>query len=209
MGRYEFRIEGWLDRFGGFRRDFRKKLDAGVAQTVDFAEGRVLVEKAGASASGSLRKSLGVWAKKLKGDNDAELLLGEDLAALMDEADERPHRLSSPVQLVDAERLQARFSSWYELFPRSETDDPQRHGTFADVIERLPAISAMGLRHALLPADPPDRQDQPQGPQQQPRGRRGRSRQSLCDRQRRRRPHRASPRTGRLRGLLAADRGGA
>lgn len=35
LGRYEFAVEGWLDVYGGFRRDFRKKLDAGVAQDVD------------------------------------------------------------------------------------------------------------------------------------------------------------------------------
>jgi starch synthase (maltosyl-transferring) len=79
------------------------------------------------------------------------MLLSDDLAALMDEADERPHRLRSPVQSVDAERLQARFSSWYELFPRSQTDDRERHGTFLDVIERLPAIREMGFDTLYFP----------------------------------------------------------
>ena len=37
--------------------------------------------------------------------------------------------------IVDPER--ARFSAWYELFPRSTSPDPKRHGTFQDVIDRL------------------------------------------------------------------------
>ena len=41
-----------------------------------------------------------------------------------------------------------------------------RHGTFDDVIGRLPDIRADGLRRALLPADPSDRHEEPQGPQQ-------------------------------------------
>ncbi|MGZ3239867.1 MAG: alpha-amylase family glycosyl hydrolase, partial [Burkholderiaceae bacterium] len=43
------------------------------------------------------------------------------------------------------------FSSWYELFPRSQTNDPARHGTFNDVIRRLPAIKAMGFDTLYFP----------------------------------------------------------
>ncbi len=66
-------------------------------------------------------------------------------------ADDRPFRLRSPAQTVDAERLQARFASWYELFPRSQTDDAGRHGTFQDVIARLPHVRAMGFDVLYFP----------------------------------------------------------
>ncbi|WP_198045911.1 alpha-1,4-glucan--maltose-1-phosphate maltosyltransferase [Novosphingobium aquimarinum] len=151
MGRHEFRVTAWLDRFGGFQRDFRKKLAAGVAQKVDHAEGRRLVERAAQRSDKPLREKLESWAKRLASDTDSEALLSIELGDLMDQADDRPHLLSSPVQLVDAERLQAGFSSWYELFPRSETRDPARHGTFRDVIERLPAIQAMGFDTLYFP----------------------------------------------------------
>lgn len=151
MGRHEFRVSGWLDRFGGFQRDFRKKLAAGVAQTVDHAEGRRLVERAAQGTDGNLRAKLQEWVKRLTGDTDSEALLSIELGDLMDQADDRPHIISSPIQRVDAERLQARFSSWYELFPRSETRDPDRHGSFRDVIDRLPAIQAMGFDTLYFP----------------------------------------------------------
>ncbi len=150
LGRHEFVLEGWLDRFGGFRRDFRKKLDAGVAQPVDHAEGRALVDAAVARGG-----QLGDWPTRLAaagdGDDSAALLLSPELAHAMDLADDRPHRVRSAVQTVDAERLQARFSSWYELFPRSITDNPARHGTFIDVIDRLPAIRDMGFDTLYFP----------------------------------------------------------
>jgi len=149
LGRYEFAVQGWLDRFGGFRRDFAKKRDAGVAQPVDHAEGRALVDEAVARGA-----DLGGWPKRLgaaKGDDSAGLLLSPELSALMDAADDRPHCLRSAVQSVDAERLAARFSSWYELFPRSITDDPARHGTFDAVIGRLPAIRQMGFDTLYFP----------------------------------------------------------
>ena len=50
-----------------------------------------------------------------------------------------------------SERPQAGFASWYEMFPRSATDDPARHGTFTDVIARLPAIRAMGFDVLYFP----------------------------------------------------------
>ncbi len=156
LGRHEYVIEAWLDRFGAFRRDLGKKLDAGVEQPVDHAEGLALIRAAGGRSTGELRAALAEWAEKAEsvaGDPDAsaELLLSGDLAALMDEADDRPHRIRSAPQAIDAERLQARFSSWYELFPRSMTDSKDRHGTFADVINHLPRIRDMGFDTLYFP----------------------------------------------------------
>jgi starch synthase (maltosyl-transferring) len=49
------------------------------------------------------------------------------------------------------DRARARFSTWYELFPRSASKVPGRHGTFADVEARLPEIAAMGFDVLYLP----------------------------------------------------------
>ena len=148
LGRHEFAVEGWLDVFGGFRRDFRKKLDAGVAQDVDRCEGRNLVE-----AAAVREPLLRDWVARIDAAGAAmsDLLLSEELAAAMAKADVRPFALRSARQLVDAERIAARFSSWYELFPRSITTDPTRHGTFDDVIGRLPQIRDMGFDTLYFP----------------------------------------------------------
>ena len=67
---------------------------------------------------------------------------------------------------VVVDRTAARYGAWYELFPRSASDDASRHGTFDDVIARAALCPRPGLRRALFPADPSDRRHQPQGPQQ-------------------------------------------
>lgn len=162
LGRYEFAVEGWLNVYGGFRRDFRKKLDAGVAQDVDLMEGRNFVATATDRAEGDLKARLNDWRKRIEAAGDAPyghagsgggaaLLLDDDLAALMDEADTRLFALRSARQLLDAERIAAQYSSWYELFPRSITTDPRRHGTFDDVIGRLPQIRDMGFDTLYFP----------------------------------------------------------
>jgi starch synthase (maltosyl-transferring) len=56
-----------------------------------------------------------------------------------------------PALLLDVERREAGFASWYELFPRSITGDPRRHGTFADVIDALPRIRDMGFDVLYFP----------------------------------------------------------
>ena len=154
LGRYEFVVEAWLDAYGGFRRDYAKKRAAGVAQSVDTKEGCELVRRAAKRSAGERKAALKALQARFEAQSDercGDILLEDDVAALMRAADDRPFRLRSPPQFVDAERLQARFASWYELFPRSQTSDAGRHGTFDDVIARLPAVRAMGFDVLYFP----------------------------------------------------------
>ena len=67
---------------------------------------------------------------------------------------------------VDPQR--ALFSAWYELFPRSASPDPNRHGTFADVIARLPYIEELGFDVLYMPPISPIGQQFRKGPNNQP-----------------------------------------
>jgi starch synthase (maltosyl-transferring) len=52
---------------------------------------------------------------------------------------------------VQVDRVAARFAAWYELFPRSMSDDESRHGTFDDVIRKLPYVRDMGFDVLYFP----------------------------------------------------------
>ena len=65
--------------------------------------------------------------------------------------DSRPFESLSAVYPVWVDRPQATHAAWYELFPRSQAAEPGRHGTFDDVILRLPAIREMGFDVLYLP----------------------------------------------------------
>ena len=43
------------------------------------------------------------------------------------------------------DREKARFSSWYEFFPRSASETPGAHGALKDVTTRLPEVAAMAF----------------------------------------------------------------
>src|SRR2546430_2546730 len=52
---------------------------------------------------------------------------------------------------VVVDPVRARFSTWYELFPRSTAQEPGRHGTFRDVERRLEYVSKLGFDVLYLP----------------------------------------------------------
>ena len=58
---------------------------------------------------------------------------------------------SDPLLTVWVDRERAQFSAWYEMFPRSASPVPGKHGTFADVEAQLPEIAAMGFDILYLP----------------------------------------------------------
>jgi starch synthase (maltosyl-transferring) len=78
--------------------------------------------------------------------------VSEDLAAAMAAPPDRRFS-TTPGKLlpVTVDRERARFSAWYELFPRSCSPEPGRHGTFRDVEAWLPRIAEMGFDVVYLP----------------------------------------------------------
>jgi starch synthase (maltosyl-transferring) len=154
LGRYGYEINAWRDRFETFRDELAKKSSAGVPISLELIEGETLLRAAAARAAKPLSAALqAVLAALPKQDEAGRLasLLSPDLARLMADADERPSLAKSALIPVDAERIEARFSSWYEVFPRSMSDDPARHGTFRDVERHLPRIRDMGFDVLYFP----------------------------------------------------------
>jgi starch synthase (maltosyl-transferring) len=155
IGRHVFAVEAWRDVFGTFLSDLRKKQAAGLDLTVEIEEGRLLVEQTRDAAPDGTRAELDTLlagiAASVPAAERLALLLAPETAALMVRADPRRFAVrQEPAQVVDAERRAAGFASWYELFPRSQ-GAPGQHGTFDDVITRLPAIQAMGFDVLYFP----------------------------------------------------------
>ncbi|MGV8842512.1 MAG: alpha-1,4-glucan--maltose-1-phosphate maltosyltransferase [Pseudomonas sp.] len=159
VGRYLFAIQGWVDLFAIYRYELKKKFAAGMSVGLEVQEGRTHLDQASAQvahqhaqeACDRLRELSAQLAATPDEDAQVALLLDPGLARLMAEIDVRRHLTRSPDYPVEVERELAQFASWYELFPRSETDDPQRHGTFKDVAKRLADIRDMGFDVLYFP----------------------------------------------------------
>ena len=155
IGRHVVAIEAWWDEWGTFRRDLQRKHDAGQDLALEIDEGRALLRHIAAQASGEPSAVIDGVLQKLSvadASDPLQILLSETTRSSVAATGLRRFsvRHGSDIQL-DVDRPQAEFASWYEMFPRSATHDPARHGTFADVIEQLPRIRAMGFDVLYFP----------------------------------------------------------
>lgn len=137
MGRHEYTVEAWRDVFGTYRNELQKKHAAGLDLALELREGRDLLALAGLADTFA---------------DDVQTLLSDELATAMRIAGPRefPTRLQPP-QALSMERRQAGFASWYEMFPRSQSATPGRHGTLRDVIARLPYVRELGFDVLYFP----------------------------------------------------------
>jgi starch synthase (maltosyl-transferring) len=158
VGRWTYSVEAWTDRFGTWRSELAKKVGAGQDVSSELLEGAALVDSAARRVKfGELRNNLRSMAASLRAsgvdqDSKVSLALAPEVLTLM-EAHLAPADLTCyahDLQVV-VDRELARFSAWYELFPRSTSPVPGRHGTFADAEQQLTRIAELGFDTVYLP----------------------------------------------------------
>ncbi len=121
------------------------------------SSGAIFVHDAASRAQGGDAGRLLQIAEKLKKLADEkrpfyENPCDEELELLMKRYPDLTHATQFEIELpVQVDRERARFSAWYELFPRSASPVPGQHGTFRDVERQLLEIAAMGFDILYLP----------------------------------------------------------
>jgi starch synthase (maltosyl-transferring) len=178
LGAWTYTIQAWVDHFDTWCDDLKKRLAAQPDPAspdparrdlppqdipVAFEIGAQLLDQTAARAGASGKESKSADVKRLKIiAASLRALAGQKLALyeypLSPEIEQLAARYPDLAFASDAKELRlwvdrerARFSSWYELFPRSASPDPTRHGTFADVESLLPEIAGMGFDILYLP----------------------------------------------------------
>ncbi|MFZ1830134.1 MAG: alpha-1,4-glucan--maltose-1-phosphate maltosyltransferase [Candidatus Competibacteraceae bacterium] len=155
LGRYEYTVLAWVDHFKSWRHDLGRWV-----QTEDVALslriGAEWVGKTGQRVGGAEGDWLTRRAMELTGAQDMEqrrqLGLDEELAQKMFCHADRTLALSYGKTLgVVVDDVRARFSTWYEMFPRSCSPVPGKHGTFKDCESWLPRLAAMGFDVLYFP----------------------------------------------------------
>jgi starch synthase (maltosyl-transferring) len=166
LGRYEYTVEARVDHWSTWVEGMRKWLAARVDVETHLAVGRGLL------AAAAERAAAGTGAAKDASPDDAQALrelaatlvdeevhaaeraeraFAAEVSALMDRhADDSTRTRYARVLRVVVEPDRARFSAWYELFPRS-LGAPGEHGTFRDVIDHLPYVADLGFDVLYLP----------------------------------------------------------
>jgi starch synthase (maltosyl-transferring) len=154
IGTYRYTVRAWLDRFQSWRQSLAKKIEARQDVAVDLLVGAEWVAQAATRAAEADRRQLENFVASLRKtrpeSNNAAL--SAELAALMARYPDRRSAVTYDKELrVCVERDRARFSSWYEMFPRSCAPRAGEHGTLRDCERRLPYVAAMGFDVLYLP----------------------------------------------------------
>jgi len=150
-GRCFYTVRAALDRFASWARDFEKRAEAAQELAADLEIGAHMLETACRRSNDA---ALGRAAAALRagGPGATSAALDPGLAVRMAERADPAEAVVYPRELcVVVERERARFSSWYEMFPRSASPEPGRPGTLADCVKALDYVSSLGFDVLYLP----------------------------------------------------------
>jgi starch synthase (maltosyl-transferring) len=170
LGEWSYTLEAWIDHLASWSDDFKKRLAAQASPHLPYQatnrqdvclalrSGAFVLDRIAQRSEGLHSELLTTTAQDLR--RSCEL---DDLTKyrypLSDEVIKIARlypdltcatRYSRELHLwVDRER--ARYSTWYEVFPRSTSPQTTHHGTFATLQMLLPSIAAMGFDVLYLP----------------------------------------------------------
>ena len=174
LGSWRFTIQAWIDHFETWASDLKKRLAAQVDPSKPAADrsqpgaerqdiplalrtGAILMREAAKRARKVDAKRITDAAISLESlastnSNFYEYPLDEEIQSLISLFPDLAHASRFAYELpVQVDRERARFSAWYEIFPRSTSHVPGQHGTFRDVERQLPEIADMGFNILYLP----------------------------------------------------------
>ena len=155
LGRYRYTVMAWVDRFLSWRRGFARRVDSADIVAAALI-GAALIEEAAARAAATDAQALQSWTRRLRAERDPvelkRLGLDEALWRVAEPHLDRSRATAYERELeVIVDRELARFSAWYEFFPRSCGGVAGKHGTFADCEARLDYVGELGFDIVYLP----------------------------------------------------------
>jgi starch synthase (maltosyl-transferring) len=161
VGLYGFVVEAWPDPFRTWAHELSRKIEVGRDVSSELLEGAQLLRAAAERAAAA--GPAGAFDAERLHEGEKALLAGQSPATISRALDPRlgetasryPDRSiatrSERELRVFAARRRAIFSAWYEMFPRSVSREPGRHGSFLDAERALPYVRELGFDVIYLP----------------------------------------------------------
>jgi len=162
QGTWQLRIEAWADPVATWQHAVSVKAEAGQQlpeMVVDLEDGALLLDRAAQGLPAEHRPAALHAVAALRDARLTDVVdriapaLSPALTQALAATPLRELLTTGETYPLTVDRRAALFSSWYELFPRSEgaSLDPPRSGTFRTAAERLPAVRDMGFDVVYLP----------------------------------------------------------
>ena len=155
QGFYQYKIEGWVDYALNWQHGIGRKIDDYQHVNSELLEGAELLSSILKKVSKEDKEYLShliIIFKNPEAYSEAvKEAVSERLTIILKNSPEKFLTQTSASYSVYVDRKKARFSTWYEFFPRSASEQEGKHGTFNDCHRLLPRIAQMGFDTLYFP----------------------------------------------------------
>ena len=155
QGSYSFKIEGWVDYALNWQHGIGRKIDDYQHVNSELLEGAELlfriIDKVNLKEKEYLLHLIFIFKNTENYAEAVKEVISDKLTRILKNNPEKTLTQTSEEYTVYVDRKKARFSTWYEFFPRSASEQEGKHGTFKDCHRLLPRIAKMGFDTLYFP----------------------------------------------------------
>lgn len=155
QGSYLYKVVGWVDYALNWQHGIERKIADNQHVNSELLEGIAFVNNCASNANNDDKAYLQHLANIFADSNQYHSAIHEAVSGRLHHIFyHQPEKIlanSSQEYRVYVDRVKARFSTWYEFFPRSASQKENVHGTFKDCEKLLPRVSDMGFDVLYFP----------------------------------------------------------
>lgn len=155
QGFYSYKIEGWVDYALNWQHGIERKIDDYQHVNSELLEGAELLsaisKKVNTKEKEYLLHLVALFKNKEAYAEGIKEAVSKKLHIILKNNPKKLLTQTSAEYKVYVDRLKARFSTWYEFFPRSASEQEGKHGTFNDCHRLLPRVAEMGFDTLYFP----------------------------------------------------------
>ena len=155
QGFYTYKVNAWIDYALNWQHGISRKIEDNQKVTSELLEGleylKPLLKKANKHEQEYLLKCITLFEDKSNYDTAIAEVISSKLHNIFIKYPEKLFVNTTQDYKIYVDRLKARFSTWYEFFPRSASEKEGEHGTFKDCERLLPKVAEMGFDTLYFP----------------------------------------------------------
>ena len=155
QGNYSYFVEAWVDYALNWQHGTERKIQDNQYVKSELLEGaeyvRAVREWTTSSETDYLNHLDYIFTNEGEYDKAVQEVNSSKLTAIFKKHPARLLANKSAELGVYVDRKKALFSTWYEFFPRSTSQEDGKHGTFKDCIPLLPRVAEMGFDTLYFP----------------------------------------------------------
>ena len=155
QGFYTYKIEGWVDYALNWQHGIERKIDDYQHVNSELLEGAELlfeiIDDVNSDDKNYLLHLIFIFKNSETYAEAIKEAVSKRLTIILKNNPKKTLTQTSPEYKVYVDRLKARFSTWYEFFPRSASEQEGKHGTFNDCHRLLPRVAQMGFDTLYFP----------------------------------------------------------